>query len=266
MQNMQYRTGSGGVASADVGTVRLIGRDDLRTAMAQGMADFREMRGDILLIGFLYPAIGLVVATVALQDRLLPVLFPLVAGLSLLGPSVAAGFYELARRREDGQESGWRHFFDVFSGPALASLAALTLLLAALFLLWLGAAWSVYQMTLGQLDPQSVGAFVSALFTTGEGWAMIIIGNLVGLVFAAMTLLVSMAFPMVVDRPGVDAFSAIVTSIHAVNRNRTAFARWGLTVAVLLAIGCIPLFVGLAVVLPLLGYATFHLYRRVIAR
>src|SRR3546814_18520173 len=82
---------------------------------------------------------GLLLAVLALGYSLLPVVFPLAAGVSILGPAVAAGFYELARRREQGLDSSWRHFFDVFSGPSFVPLVTLTVFLAVLFLLWLGA-------------------------------------------------------------------------------------------------------------------------------
>src|SRR3546814_16621782 len=103
--------------------------------------------------------------------------------------------------RERGLDSSWRHFFDVFSGPSFVPLVTLTVFLAVLFLLWLGAAWTIYQMTLGSLDPQSIGSFMSLLFTTPEGWTMIVGGNLVGLAFSALVIPVSaMSFPILVAR------------------------------------------------------------------
>ncbi|API60021.1 hypothetical protein BSL82_12475 [Tardibacter chloracetimidivorans] len=251
------------LASAQI-HIRDITGSDLRGALADGWDDFKDKRGDIIIIGFAYPVIGLMLAVLALGYSLLPVVFPLAAGISILGPAVAAGFYELARRRERGLDSSWRHFFDVFSGPSFVPLVTLTVFLAVLFLLWLGAAWTIYQMTLGSLDPQGIGSFMSLLFTTPEGWTMIVGGNLVGLAFAALVLTVSaMSFPMLVDRP-VDVGTAVATSVRAVAHNPVNMLKWGLIVAVLLLLGSIPVFIGLAVVLPWLGYATWHLYTRVV--
>lgn len=234
--------------------------------LVQALGDFDQLRGHLLFIGFIYPVVGLLAAAFALQAALLPMLFPLVAGIGLLGPAVASGFYELARRRERGEDMRWRHFFDVFQRPSFPSIIALTLVLAALFLLWLTAAWAIYDQTLGQSPPMSIGAFVTALFTTSEGWRMIFIGNLVGLLFAAMVLTISVvSFPLLVDRP-VGALTAVETSLRAVARNPGTMLLWGVIVAVMLLIGSIPLFVGLAVVLPILGYATWHLYTRVVER
>src|SRR3546814_4891865 len=98
------------LASAQI-HIRDITGSELRGALADGWDDFKDKRGDII-IGFAYPVIGLMRAVLALGYSLLPVVFPLAAGVSILGPAVAAGFYELARRREQGLDSSWRHFFE----------------------------------------------------------------------------------------------------------------------------------------------------------
>ncbi len=244
--------------------IRDITGKDLRAALADGWDDFKDKRGDVLIIGFAYPIIGLLLVVLAMGYALIPVLFPLAAGITILGPAVAAGFYELARRRERGLDARWRHFFDVFAGESFGSIASLTLFLALLFLLWLAVAWTIYNLTLGQLAPNSIGNFINLMFTTSEGWSMIIGGNIVGFVFAAVVLTISaVSFPMMVDRP-VDAETAVETSVRAMAHNPVTMAKWGLIVAGLLVVGCIPMFVGLAIVLPWLGYSTWHLYTRVV--
>lgn len=246
--------------------VRRIDGADLDWALAEGWRDFKAKRGDVLVIAVLYPLIALIAAAVTLNDRLAPLFFPLVSGLSIMGPAVAAGFYELARRREQGLDSSWGHFFDPMKGRSRTPLVMLTLGLAVLFVAWQVAAWVIYSATLGLKPPSGLAEFFGRLFTTPEGWAMVIVGNLVGFVFAALTLVLTVAsFPMVVDRP-VDAGQAVGASVRAVSRNPTTIARWGLRVAGLLALGCLPLFLGLPVILPVLGYATWHLYTRLIAR
>src|SRR5215208_6722382 len=97
--------------------VRKITADDLRWSLKAGWGDFMDMRGDIFFIGLLYPLIGIAAAVMTTNLPLIPFLFPLVAGVGLLGPVAAVGFYELARRREEGLESGWRHFLDVRKRP-----------------------------------------------------------------------------------------------------------------------------------------------------
>jgi len=246
--------------------IRRVDQGDLSWALAEGWKDFKEKRGELIVLALIYPIVGLLVAAITFNDRLLPMFFPLVAGMSILGPAVASGFYELARRRESGLESSWRHFLDPLRGRSRTPLAFLTTGLAALFLGWLIVASLVYAATIGVDRPAGISEFLSQLFTSPEGWTMIAVGNGAGFAFAVATLTLTLvSFPMVVDKP-VDAATAIMTSIRAVTENPKAAASWGLRVAGLLFLGCLPMFVGLAVVLPVLGYATWHLYTRLVER
>ncbi len=246
-------------------TIRKIGVADLRAALRQGFDDFLAMRGDLLVLGLIYPAVGLIASAVILRNALAPLAFPLAAGLSLMGPAVACGFYELARRRERGEDSDWRHFFDIFRGRARWSLTLLTVALAVLMIGWLLCAWAIYQSTLGAWPMSWTSDFLRRLFTTPEGWALIMWGNLAGLAFAVATLAISVvSFPMLVDRP-VDPITAVETSLRVARANPGTIASWGAIVGFLLVLGSIPLFIGLAVVLPVLGYASWHLYTRVVA-
>jgi uncharacterized membrane protein len=244
--------------------VRQIHASDLRAALAEGWADFREKRGDILIVGFIYPLIGLLVAA-----------FPICAGLSLLGPAVAVGFYELARRRERGEQSDWSHFLDAFDRHG-SSIAIATLLLAVVFAAWLSVAWLLYTATFGtgtyymwsvnHGETVALQDFVSRLFTTRDGWTLILVGNLAGACFAILVLAMSIVtFPMLVDR-NVDVPTALGVSLRAFAANWRVLLGWGAIVGALLVLGSIPAFVGLAVVLPLLGYATWHLYTRIVPR
>ena len=246
--------------------VRHIDKGELRWALAQGWKDFGEKRGDLLMLAVLYPLVGYAAAAAAFNANLLPLFFPLVAGLSILGPAVATGFYEIARRREAGLDSTWRHFFDPLFGRGRIALAVLTMGLLALFGAWLLSAAFIYSATMGPAPPASLPAFLRAVFTTPSGWTLIVVGNLVGFAFAVVTLTVSLvSFPMVIDRP-IDPLTAIETSIRAVAANPAVMTLWGVRVALLLALGCLPGFLGLTIVLPVLGYATWHLYTCVVER
>jgi uncharacterized membrane protein len=250
----------------DPAPVRRIGAEDVAWALSAGWQDFREKRGDLVFIGLIYPVICLVAVLVTFNEPLLPLLFPLVAGLSIAGPAVASGFYELARRKEEGLEASWWHFLDPLKGRSRVPLAMLTLGLAVLFVGWLVVAYAIYTVTLGAGGPLPVSDVPARLFTTREGWALIVLGNLAGLGFAIATLVFSVvSFPMVIDKP-VDASAAVRTSIAAFRRNPAVLLGWGVRVAALLLLGLIPFAIGLAVVLPWLGYATWHLYTRLVER
>ena len=245
--------------------VRTIGNAEIRESLAQGWDDFLARRGDLIVVGLIYPLIGIASAFLFLGGNLFYLFFPVAAGISLLGPVAAIGFYELARRREDGLESDWSHFLDVRKRPAWDSLMAVAGLLLGIFFLGVAAAAILWNRLIG-VAPTSVGHLFSLIFGTAEGWALIVVGNLVGLGFAALVLTISVvSMPMLVDCD-VDARTALDTSVRAVMTNKGAMFRWGLIVAALLVLGSIPLFVGLAMVLPVLGYATWHLYAHAVVR
>jgi len=257
---------TGAIESESRPEARRIDTTDINWALSEGWADFKARRGDLLMLPFIYVLVGVVASILAFNASLFPVIFPLAAGFALVGPIAAAGFYELSRRREAGLESGWSHFLDPLKGRSRSGLLLLIVVLVVLFLGWMMAANAIYVATLGTLAPATPEAFLGALFSTSEGLSMIVIGNAVGAGFAVVTLAVAaFSFPMVVDRP-VDGFEAMATSVAAFRRNPVVMLGWGVRVALILLLGAMPLFVGLMVALPVLGYATWHLYTRAIAR
>jgi uncharacterized membrane protein len=244
--------------------VRRIGLADLRIALAKGMDDFRAFPSHAIFLSLIYPVVGLFVWSLMVRYDVLPLLFPLIAGYALVGPFAAVGLYELSRRREQGLNSEWQHAFDVFESPAKWSIFALGVLLLVIFGAWLGAAHAIYVRTMGDTPLLSVGIFTQKVLNTKQGLELILIGNGVGFVFAVVTLAVGVvSFPLVLDRK-VDAVTAIITSVRSVLVNPLAMAAWGFTVAALLILGSIPFLFGLAVAMPVLGHATWHLYRRVV--
>ena len=246
--------------------VRTITENDLTQSLRDGYQDFLDKRGDLVFVGLLYPLIGICVALAANGGSVLPLLFPMLAGLSLLGPLVSTGFYQLAKRREAGLESSWWHFFDVFNSPSREAIILVGIMLMAIFGAWLVAAGITYSVFFGTKPPATIGVLLTQAFTTPQGWAMIIIGNAIGAVFAVIVLATSVvSLPMLIDKR-IDAATAVRTSLKAFGQNRAILLRWGLRVGVLLVLGAIPILLGLAFVLPTLGYATWHLYTRLVDR
>jgi uncharacterized membrane protein len=246
--------------------VRKITDEDLRWALKQGLLDFQAMRGDLVFAGLIYTVIGVAAAVMTTNMALMPFFLPVVAGVGLFGPVAAVGFYELARRREDGLESGWRHFLDVRKRPSVDDMGIVAGLLLAIFGVWLLAAGLLYLMLFGWATPTSIGDFFNMIFTTVNGWLLIVAGAVVGAIFGWFVLALSVAsLPMLVDCD-VSAAEAVSASWRAAHANKGEMIRWGVIVLVLLVLGSIPLFVGLAFVLPWLGYSTWHLYTRLVDR
>ena len=244
--------------------VRKIGWADIKDALAKGREDFVETPTQLLFLGIIYPIVGFIAARAASGGDLLALFYPLVAGLSLMGPIAALGIYELSRRREQGLEVSWVNALDVRHSRSWFSILALGAVLLAIFVAWLASAMAIYDATLSR-PPESIGDFARQLFTTREGWTLILLGNGIGFLFAVVVLMLTVvSFPLLLDRD-VGPIEAMRTSVRAVLKNPAPMAVWGLIVASLLLIACLPFFVGLAVVMPILGHATWHLYRKVVA-
>lgn len=244
--------------------VRRIGVADLKAALVSGFQDFEAYRTDVFFLGFIYAVAGIALARLAFGLDMLPLLFPLASGFALIGPIAGLGLYEMSRLREQGAPVSWSNAFDVLRAPAVGAIAVLAMMLFAVFLMWLAVAWLIYQATLGPQMPTSIGAFAHDVFLTSPGQVMILAGVGVGFLFALFTLTISIvSFPLLLDRDvGLD--TAVRTSVRAVLANPVPMALWGLIVAAGLVLGSLPLFLGLIVVLPVLGHATWHLYRKVV--
>ncbi len=254
--------GAGAEQAAPV--VRRISPADLFDALRRGWNDFAAMPSHAVFLCAIYPAIGVALAGLTMGFAITPLLFPLAAGFALIGPVAAIGLYELSRRREAGADVAAADTLAALHSPSIDAIAALGVLLLVLFVVWVATARAIYIDDFGYAAPPSLAAFVHDVLFTPAGWNLIIVGNGVGLLFAVVALSVSVvSFPLLLDRD-VGAAVALITSVRVVLANPLTMALWGLIVAALLVLGSLPLFVGLAVTLPVLGHATWHLYRKAV--
>jgi len=243
--------------------VRRIKAADIRDILVRALDDFEAYRTDVIFLCLIYPVVGIVLAWLTFGYEMLQLLFPLASGFALVGPVAAVGLYEMSRRREQGIPITWLDALGAIRSPGFGAILVLGLVLLAIFLFWLFVANAIYQLTLGPEPPVSIATFARDVFTTSAGWTMVLLGVGIGFLFALLVLAISVvSFPLLLDRDvGLDA--AVWTSIRAMAANPGPMAVWGLIVAGGLAIGSIPAFFGLIIVMPVLGHATWHLYRKV---
>lgn len=245
--------------------VNRIGLASVRHAILQGIEDFSAVPTYLLFLPVIYALLGLLLFRLSFGYELLPLIYPILTGLVLLGPLVAVVLYELSRRRSQGLDVSLANVFDVFRSPNIGAIVRLGLVLLAIFAVWVAVAQAMYTQTIGGAVPGSLGAFARQMLTTPAGQQLILIGNAVGFLFAVLVLTISVvSFPMLVDR-NVSAATAVRTSIRAVIASPLAMAVWGLIVVSGLILGSLPLFFGLAIIFPVLGHATWHLYRKAVS-
>jgi uncharacterized membrane protein len=231
---------------------------DIKDALVKGWDDLRQSRTDALLIGAIFPLAGIIFAAAFVVQAFLPFVFPLLAGFALLGPLATLYFAALSRQREHNDES----ILTIFREPRLKEIQRLAGTAIMIFLGWNLSAAVIYLFTLGSSDEAANAPFFVRVFTTNAGWELIILGCAVGAVFAIVTLAISViSFPVVIDR-NVTAFQAVNISFHAMLRNPLFVLAWGAVVVAGLLFGAVTCLLGMCVVLPVLGHATWHVYRR----
>lgn len=246
--------------------IRKIGAADLWDALAKGYADFQAMPTHAVFLIIVYPLIGLFLVRATMNGNLMPLVYPLIGGFALLGPVAALGLYELSRRREQGLEVSASDALSVVKSPAIIAILQLAVILMAIFFVWLGVARGFYSLSFGSASPESFVEMLRQILTTPGGWMLIVLGNAAGCLFAALVLTISaVSFPMLLDRH-VTLGTAVKTSVRAVAANPLTMALWGAIIGAALFAGSLLFFVGLIVVLPVFGHATWHLYRKVVAR
>jgi uncharacterized membrane protein len=244
-------------------TIRKIDVSDLKDVLVKGFQDFDAKPTHFVLLFIIYPIVGIILINLTAGYQILPLIFPIIAGFALIGPFAAVGLYEISRRREQGLDFSIKYAFEVHKSPSFRAIITLSVIMMIIYFAWLVAALLIFELTFGE-TPTSYLTFAQDVLTTQTGWVLIIVGTGVGFVFAVVVLaLAVVSFPMLLDQD-VGVATAMATSVRAVAANPVTMAAWGFVVSALLILGSIPFFFGLAVAMPVLGHATWHLYRKVV--
>lgn len=262
MSRMHIMAGAGD--KLDMPVIRTISLVDLGEALARGAADFWVRPSHYFLLMLIYPVIGVVLTLWMNGWHTWTLLYPLIGGFALIGPVAALPLYEISRRREAGLSTGWRDALGVIHSPAMGSIMAVGAMLFVLFTLWLTSAQALYESLFGASPPHTLQGLWNQIVNEPGGATLVLAGTALGGLFALVVLMTSsIAFPLLLDRD-VGAYVAVETSLRAFLHNPVPLLGWGVIVGGALFLGSLPLFVGLAVVLPILGHATWHLYRRLV--
>ena len=255
-----HRTAHGSDFAPTPFEIRRMTLKDIQEVLALGFDDARHYRTDALAMAVIYPLAAVFVASAIVIRDFLPFVFPICAGFALLGPLATLWFTALSRQRERGDDSA----ANLGTSPQLRAIQHLSMLAILLFVAWNAVAGLIYASTLGQVAAEYHAPFWDLVFTTQAGWMLILAGCATGAVFAVCALAVfCISFPLVLDRP-VSATQAISMSIQAMARNPLFVFGWGAVVVLGLVLGALPALLGIVIVLPVLGHASWHIYRRMV--
>ena len=234
---------------------------DLRAALAAGWHDFLGAPRFGLFFGAIFAVSGIALAYVLLARGEVSWLIPATAGFPLLAPFAAVGLYEVSRRRERTIPLDWAGVLGAVKGRGDEQILSMGVIIFVAFGFWVIIAHLVFSIFLVEAG---AGSESLEFLTTPTGITMLIVGSAIGGVIAlAFYSITVVSLPMLVDRE-VDFLTAIFASLAAVRGNLVVMLVWAALIALLLIIALLPGFLGLLVVLPVLGHATWHLYRRVV--
>jgi len=237
---------------------------DIVEALGKGLRDFQALPLYGLSFGTLYAAGGLTIVLCIIALGMSYLAYPLAAGFALIGPFVAAGLYEVSRRRERGEAPSVSGIWSTIrSRGEMGWMALVTIFI---FVMWMYQVRFLMALFLGlHASFSNLQQFLTVVLTTNEGLLFLLVGNLIG---AALSLilfsLTVVSFPLLLDRD-VDFVTAMVTSVRSVVTSPLPMIGWAAVIVMLLIVSALPYFLGLVVTLPVLGHATWHLYRRIVA-
>jgi len=244
--------------------VRKLTLSDVVGSLRSGWDDFVAYPSHAVMLAIIYPIAGLSIARVLQGYSLVSLLFPLSSGFALLGPFAAIVFYDLSRRRERGDILSTANVINIIHSVSSGAVGLLGVMLAVLFLTWVATAQSIYNAFFGFAPVSSMPEFFEHVISTAGGHRFLAEWCVVGLMFAIVTFSISVvSFAALIDRRA-SAIDAILTSLRVIARSPLTMALWGLICAGLLFVAIVPIFLGLAVVMPVLGHATWHLYRKAV--
>ncbi len=245
--------------------VRSVAVSDIREVLKAGFADFRKAPAFGLFFSAIYVAGGIIIYLVYAAAGQEWWLIPVIVGFPILAPFAAVGLYEVSRRIEAGEPLVWREVLGVVFSQKDRQIPSMAMVIMLMFMFWVFVAHTIFALFMGLSAMTNVTSSL-ALLLDGNGPIMLLVGSAIGAGFAAVLFSITVAgLPLLLDRE-IDFVSAMILSVQAVIANIGPMILWGIVIAALLFLGMLPLFLGLFLALPILGHATWHMYRRLLAR
>lgn len=245
--------------------IREITMEDVQAAFYEGLNDFRAAPAYGLFFGAVYAAGGILMLALVIALDAVYLAYPLAAGFALIGPFVAVGLYEVSRRRDRGEKLAWGPILGVIFSQSKRELGWMAFVTLFVMIIWLYQVRLLLALFLGFQSFATLGAFLNVVFTTPEGLLFLLVGNVVGALLAlGLFSLTVISFPLLLDRD-VDFITAMIASVKSVVMNPKPMIAWGLFIVLGLILASIPFFLGLLIILPALGHASWHLYQKVVA-
>ncbi len=244
--------------------VLILDMQDLRAALSAGWTDFRKAPMFGLFFAAVYVAGGWLIVYALTATGQIWWTLPAAAGFPILGPFIACGLYEVSRRLEEAEPLSWSAILGVIFRQKDRQIPSIAAVIVVFFLFWNFLAHMIFALFLGLQAMTNISTSFD-VFLTGNGLMMLAVGTLVGAGFAGVLFSLSVvSLPLLLDRE-IDFVTAMITSVSVVLTNPRVMLVWGLFIAALLFLGMAMWFLGLFIVLPVLGHATWHLYRRALA-
>jgi uncharacterized membrane protein len=244
--------------------VRAVSVADIRESLLWGAADFAKAPAIGLAIGAVFALTGVAITLALTVWRIPWMIYPFAIGFPLIGPFAAVGLYEVSRRLEAGQWPDWNAVLSTIWAQRRREVSWMAFTMLFIFWMWMYQVRLLMALTLGRMSYATLDRFAEVVLTTPQGWTFLAIGHVVGAALSLLLFSVTViAIPFLLDREA-DFITAMITSVRAVLASPIVMLGWGIVVTLAVLAACVPFFLGLLVVLPVLGHATWHLYRRAV--
>lgn len=246
--------------------LKTVTMDDVNAALRAGISDFMTAPLFGFFFGGIYAVGGLIIlASLTIYDQTWMII-PVAVGFPLVGPFVAVGLYEVSRRLREGEPLEWGPILGVVLRQSKRQLGWMAFIILFIFWIWIYQVRLLLAIFLGSQNMSSLGDFAETVMTTTNGIGFLLVGTCVGAALAFVLFASTViSMPLLLDKE-LDFVTAMVLSFKTVLNNLAPMVTWGIIVTVLAALAMLPAFLGMVVVLPILGHATWHLYEAAVVR